>query len=46
MLCVSAVVPGSSGCLHPAGVSEGSSVSMGQQPGAGGRVSVAAGSCL
>lgn len=36
-----AVVPGSSGRLHPAGVGKGSSVSMGQQPGAGGCLSVA-----
>lgn len=41
--CVLAVVPGPSGRLHPAGVGKGSSVSMGQQPGAGGCVSVAAG---
>lgn len=44
-MCV-CVVPGSSGCLHPAGVGEGGGVSVGQQPGAGGRVSVAAGSSL
>lgn len=36
-----ALVPGSSSRLHPAGVGEGSSVSMGQQPGAGGCLSVA-----
>lgn len=41
-----ALVPGSSGRLHPAGVGEGSSVSMGQQPGAGGCLSVASWSSL
>lgn len=45
-VCVCAVVSGSSGCLHPAGVGEGGGVSMGQQPGAGGCVSVATGSSL
>ena len=43
---LSVVVPGSSGCLHPAGVGEDSGVSMGQQPGAGGHVPVATGSGL
>lgn len=37
-----AAVPGASGRLHPAGVGEGGGVSVGQQPGARGRFSVAA----
>lgn len=45
-VCVCSVVPGSSGCLHPAGVGEGGGVSVGQQPGDSGRVSVAAGPSL
>lgn len=45
-ICVCAVVPRASGRLHPAGVGEGSRVSMGQQPRAGGRVSVASGESL
>lgn len=34
------VVPGPSGCLHPAGAGEGSRVPVGQQSGAGGCFSV------
>lgn len=45
-VCVCAVVPGPSGRLHPAGVGESGGVSVGQQPGAGGRVSVTAGPSL
>lgn len=46
MCVVFAVVPGSSGRLHPAGVGEGGGVSVGQRSGTGGRVSVATGSSL
>lgn len=45
-LCVFAAVPGPAGRLHPAGVGEGSRVSVGQQPGAGGRVPLPAGPSL
>lgn len=45
-VCARTAVPGSSGRLHPAGSGESGGVSVGQQPGAGGRVSVAAGSSL
>ena len=41
-----AAVPGSASRLHPAGAGEGSGVAVGQQPGAGGHVSVAPGSSL
>lgn len=41
-----AVVSGSSGRLHPAGAGEGGSVSVGQQPGAGRCVPLAAGPSL
>lgn len=45
-LCSFSAVSGFAGRLHPAGFGEGGRVSVGQQPGAGGCVPLAAGPSL